>query len=79
VGGLLASRLFVRIWRVLSRGHDVPAATDDAATRAAILPAAAVHGVVFGVVNELSDRSAAKAFQRVTGVWPGKQSSTPAS
>jgi hypothetical protein len=75
VGGMVASTLFIRIWRVLSRGQDAPAAMDDAATWAAILPAAAVHGVVFGVVKALTDRSSAKAFQRMTGVWPGKQSS----
>jgi hypothetical protein len=75
MGGLVASRLFIRIWRVLSGEHDAPAATDDAATWAEILPAAALHGLVFGVVKALTDRVGAKAFQRVTGSWPGKRSS----
>jgi hypothetical protein len=74
-GGLVASRLFSQLWRVLSRGRAAPGAMDDAASWAAILPAAAVHGVVFGVVKALADRSGAKAFKRMTGVWPGKQPS----
>ncbi len=73
-GGLLASMLFTRLWRALSGVHDVPEATDDAVTWADIVPAAALHGLVFGVVKALVDRAGAKEFQRMTGSWPGKRS-----
>jgi hypothetical protein len=47
VGGLLASRAFARIWRALAGKRDVPDPTDEAESWAAILRAAALHGVVF--------------------------------
>ena len=73
LGGMLASMLFTRVWRALSGTHDAPEATDDAVTWADIVPAAALHGLVFGVVKALVDRAGAKEFQRMTGRWPGKR------
>ncbi len=75
-GGLLASMLFGRIWRTLTGKGDVPEVTDKAKGWADILPAAALHGIVFGVVKALVDRAGAKEFERLTGRWPGKE--TPA-
>jgi hypothetical protein len=69
-GGLLASRAFARIWRALAGKDAVPDPTDEAQSWAAILPAAALHGIVFGVVKALVDRASAKAFERMTGIWP---------
>lgn len=74
LGGMLASMLFTRLWRALSGAHDAPDATDDATRWADIVPAAALHGLVFGVVKALVDRAGAKEFQRMTGRWPGKRS-----
>ena len=73
-GGMLASMLFGRIWRALTGKGDVPEVTDKAKGWADILPAAALHGVVFGVVKALVDRAGAKEFERLTGRWPGKES-----
>ena len=73
-GGMLASMLFGRIWRALTGKGDVPEATDKAKSWADILPAAALHGIVFGVVKALVDRAGAKEFERLTGRWPGKES-----
>jgi len=73
IGGMLASALFGRIWRALAGKRNVPQAMDQATTWAAILPAAALHGVIFGVVKALVDRASAKEFQRLTGLWPGKE------
>ena len=80
VGGMLASRAFARIWRALAGRRDVPDPTDEAQSWAAILPAAALHGVVFGVVKALVDRASAKQFERMTGAWPWqrKRSHAPA-
>ena len=73
-GGMLASMLFARIWGALTGRGDVPEATDEAKSWADILPAAALHGIVFGVVKALVDRAGAKEFKRLTGRWPGKRS-----
>jgi hypothetical protein len=70
VGGLLASKLFARIWRAATGERDVPQVTDETQSWAAILPAAALHGIVFGVIKALVDRIGAKQFERMTGIWP---------
>lgn len=74
VGGMIASKVFARIWRTVAREEDAPGATDNARSWAVILPAAALHGVVFGVVKAVVDRVTAKEFERLTGRWPGKSS-----
>jgi hypothetical protein len=74
LGGMLASRLVARIWRALAGEDEVPGATDQATSWAEILPAAILHGIVFGVVKALVDRASAVEFERLTGLWPGKRS-----
>jgi hypothetical protein len=74
VGGLLASMAFARIWRAIAGKGKAPEATDKSQSWADILPAAALHGIVFGVVKAVVDRLNAKEFERKTGFWPGKQS-----
>jgi hypothetical protein len=73
LGGMLASVLFGRIWRAVAGRKAVPGATDEARSWVEILLAAAVQGVVFGVVRALVDRAGAKLFQSLTGRWPGKR------
>jgi len=74
VGGLLASMAFARIWQAIAGKGKAPEATDKSQSWADILPAAALHGIVFGVVKAVVDRLNAKEFERKTGFWPGKQS-----
>lgn len=74
VGATLASMLFGRVWRAVAGKREVPAATDQVTSWADVLPAAALHGIVFGVVKAMVDRAGAKEFERVTGYWPGKRS-----
>jgi hypothetical protein len=74
VGGMLASKVVARIWRALAGEKDLPGATDQATSWAKIVPAAVLHGVVFGVVKAMVDRATAKEFERLTGRWPGKRS-----
>jgi hypothetical protein len=73
IGGMVASALFGRIWRAFTGKKDAPQTMDQATSWAAILPAAALHGAIFGVVKALVDRASATEFQRLTGLWPGKQ------
>jgi hypothetical protein len=72
LGGMVASALFGRIWRSLPGREDAPQAMDQETSWAAIVPAAALHGVIFGVVKALVDRASANGFRRLTGRWPGR-------
>jgi hypothetical protein len=72
VGGLLASMALGRLWRTIAGKGDVPEVMDKARSWPEILLAAALHGIVFGVVKAVIDRLNAKQFERKTGFWPGK-------
>jgi hypothetical protein len=71
LGGLLASAIFKRIWKLAAREDDAPKATDARRSWHEILPAAALHGALYGVVKAAVDRSAAEGTHKLTGVWPG--------
>lgn len=73
-GGLLTTVAFARIWRAVAGKDKAPEATDKAQSWVDILPAAALHGIVFGVVKAVVDRAGAKQFERMTGKWPGRSS-----
>ena len=77
-GGLLAGIVFKQIWKRISDEEDAPQATDAAYGWGEILVAAALQGAIFAIVRALVDRSGAEGFRRLTGVWPGKDSSTEA-
>jgi len=72
VAGLLASKAFARIWRVIAGKREVPEATDPDQSWVRIALAAALHGIVFGVVKALVDHASVKEFQRITGTSPSK-------
>jgi hypothetical protein len=74
VAGLLASNAFARIWRAIAGKREVPVATDPDESWVGIALAAALHGMVFGVVKGLVDHASAQQFQRLTGASPGKRS-----
>ena len=74
VGGLLASLALGRLWRAIVGKGEVSEATDQSQSWPEILLAAALHGIVFGVVKAVIDRLNAKQFERRTGFWPGKRS-----
>ncbi len=70
-GGMLASAVFDRTWRLLGHDDDAPGATDQDRTWREVLLAAALQGAVFAVVKAAVDRSGASAARRLTGTWPG--------
>ena len=74
VGGLLASMALGRLWRAIAGKGEIPEPTDQSQSWPEILLAAALHGIVFGVVKAVIDRLNAKQFERKTGFWPGKRS-----
>ena len=74
-GGLLAGVVFKQVWKRVSDQEEAPAATDAAYGWGEILAAAALQGAIFAVVKALVDRSGAEGFRRLTGTWPGEDSS----
>ena len=71
LGGILAAVAFKQLWRLLSHADEPPKATEGDYGWREILPAAMLEGAIFGVVKAAVDRGGARAFQKVTGTWPG--------
>ncbi|MEU6171922.1 DUF4235 domain-containing protein [Streptantibioticus parmotrematis] len=69
-GGLVASIVFKRVWKMLGHEEDAPEATDEERTWREILLAAALQGAVFAVVKAAVHRAGATATRNLTGTWP---------
>lgn len=74
VGGLVAAAAFKQLWQRIGHETDKPNATDRDRGWSEVVVAAALQGAVFGGVKALVDRAGAAGYQRVTGVWPGDES-----
>ena len=66
-----AGAIFKQIWRRVSHEDDAPGALQSEYSLRSILIAAAIQGAIFAVVKALIDRGGARAFEKVTGSWPG--------
>ncbi|MGZ5396408.1 MAG: DUF4235 domain-containing protein [Mycobacterium sp.] len=66
-GGLLASKVFTEIWQRISPSDQEPAEAKDLtrSTREALI-AAAVQGLIFGLVRAAVDRAGAKGYRALT-------------
>jgi len=73
IGGLAASFLFRRVWKVIGGETDAPRATQRRRSWGEILVAAALQGALFSFVKALVDRVGAVSFARATGAWPGDE------
>jgi F0F1-type ATP synthase membrane subunit c/vacuolar-type H+-ATPase subunit K len=75
IGGLAAGALsgiiVKQVWKRVAKKDDAPQALQSEYSLTQIILAAALQGLVFAVVKALIDRGGARAFQRVTGEWPG--------
>ncbi|MGV0810954.1 DUF4235 domain-containing protein [Mycolicibacterium boenickei] len=70
-GGLLASAVFTQIWKRIDEPNlkpPDPKDLDRSATKA--LTAAALQGLVFGLVRAAVDRAGAKGYQALTDESP---------
>lgn len=74
IAGLIASKLFERVWGLISE-DDPPDPEDREAGWTEILASAAIGGAIFAAVRALVRRGGAKGFKRATGVWPGDSKS----
>lgn len=74
-GGLLASLVFKQVWKRISDEDEAPEATDAAYGFIEVVAAAALQGAIFAAIKALVDRGGAEGFRRLTGAWPGEDSS----
>jgi hypothetical protein len=71
-GGLVASAVFKKVWKLAAREDEAPKATDASRGWREILIAAALQGAIFAVVKAMVDRLAAQGTRSLTGTWPGE-------
>jgi hypothetical protein len=71
--GLIASAIFRRVWQqtVADGKADPPKPLESEYPFKEILGAAVIQGAIYAVVKAVVDRGGARAFERVTGEWPG--------
>ena len=73
LGGLAASVVFKRVWKLVNGEDETPTATQRHRTWSEILVAALLQGAIFGLVKAVVDRAGAAGFERATGAWPGDE------
>jgi Protein of unknown function (DUF4235) len=71
LGGILAGVVFKQLWKVVSQEEEAPKAKEAEYGLKEVLPAAMLEGAIFGLVKAALDRGGARAFQKLTGTWPG--------
>ncbi len=74
-GGLLAGVIFKQVWKRVADEDEAPEATDAAYSWREVILAAAIQGAIFAAVKALVDRGGAAGFRKLTGIWPGEDSS----
>jgi len=77
-GGLLATAIFKKIWRLAPGMDEAPRSTDVSKGWAEVLTAAALQGAIFAVVTASMERLAAVGTRSLTGTWPGEDSDAQA-
>jgi Protein of unknown function (DUF4235) len=71
LGGILAGAVFKQVWKRVSGKEDPPKPKESEYGWRELLPAAVLQGALFGLVKAAVDRSGARAFEKLTGSWPG--------
>ncbi len=70
IAGILAKQVFNQVWGKIDE-LEPPNATTQETSWGKVLGAAAVQGATFGVTKAAVNRSGAKGFHWLTGIWPG--------
>jgi hypothetical protein len=71
LAGLLAGAIFKQAWKRATDHEDTPKPRESEYSLGEVLAAAAIQGAVFSLVKAAVDRSGARAFEKLTGTWPG--------
>jgi hypothetical protein len=77
LGGMVASAIFKRAWKITAGEDEAPSATDERRGWPEILVAAALQGAIFAVVQAAIDRGTAEGTRKLTGTWPGDEDPQP--
>ncbi|HVF77181.1 MAG TPA: DUF4235 domain-containing protein [Solirubrobacteraceae bacterium] len=72
IAGILARQVFNQVWGHID-DREPPKATTEDTSWGKVLGAAAVQGATFAVTRTAVNRSGAKGFQWLTGIWPGEK------
>ncbi|KHL18911.1 uncharacterized protein DUF4235 [Mumia flava] len=70
-GGMAAAAIFKKVWAKVDDSDEKPDPLSSAYGWREILLAAAIQGLIYGVVKASIDRAGAQGFHRFTGEWPG--------
>ena len=73
-GGMLASAIFKKVWKLAAGADEAPKATDASKGWPEVLTAAALQGAIFALVTSTVERLAAAGTRSLTGTWPGEDS-----
>lgn len=73
LGGLIASQVYRQVWKRVAHNDrdEAPKALSTEYPLKEILISAAIQGAVYALVKAIIDRGGARAFERMTGEWPG--------
>ena len=73
-GGMLATAIFKKVWKLTPGSDEAPKSTDASKTWPEVLTAAALQGAIFAVVTASMERLVATGTRSLTGTWPGEDS-----
>jgi hypothetical protein len=76
LAGLIGRQIFNFAWGKIDE-QEPPEATTEYAPWAKVVGAAALQGAIFAGVRAAVNRSGAKGFAHLTGVWPGEKTPDP--
>lgn len=75
IGARVAMSLFRQLWSAAGGEDAAPKAKDRDRSWREVLVAATVQGALFGATKAVVDRAGATWWERITGVWPGREAS----
>jgi hypothetical protein len=72
LSGVLAGKVFERVWIHVDKYDAAPAPTLKDAGWRKVLLAAALDGAIYAVVKAAVSRGGAAGVEKATGIWPGE-------
>jgi hypothetical protein len=72
VAGVVARQVFNEVWGRID-DREPPKPTTEETSWGQVLGAAVVQGATFAVTKAVVNRSGAKGFHWLTGIWPGEK------
>ena len=72
LAGFISKKIFDGLWRFVDN-QEAPEAEHKHISLVKLVLALAIEGAIFRAVRGLTDHHSRKAFERVTGSWPGDE------